>query len=339
VVTDGKAAYRVRTTVNPRLRGAGGFDKKELAIPLTFRPGPQEDRPLASIGLPVYNGEKYLDGALRSLLSQTYSNLELIICDNASTDSTREICLRFARSDSRIRYFRNDTNIGGNNNFNLTFKYAQGKYFLGAAHDDLIAADLIAKCVEVLERNPHVVVCCTDCLLIDELSIPQEVYHCVAGSSPAVFDRFVQLAGHHYCYEASGLMRRDAIERTGLLRNYSDSDRTFLVHLGLLGEFRRIAEPLYWKRRHAEMSTRMYPDEYERYVWFGEKYRDKLTPPHLLQLVHLLEAITYSPIPVSTKLRCYGHMGRWLIDRRGAFKHEMRTFWRRLIGATSLSLL
>jgi len=290
------------------------------------------NRPLVSIGLPVYNGEKYLDAALRSLLNQTYSNLELIICDNASTDATQEISLKYAVSDPRIRYYRNETNIGGANNHNLSFEYAEGKYFRWAAHDDLVAPDLIEKCVEFLEQNPDIVLCCTDCRLIDEVSIAQEVYYCVSGSSPDVFKRFVQLAGHHYCYEASGLMRRDAVEQTGLFRNYPDADRTFLVHLGLLGEFHRIAEPLFQKRRHPGMSTRVYPDEYDRYAWFGERYKYRLTPPRLVQLFHLLEIITRSPVPISIKLKCYAYMGKWLVHRRGSFAHEIPRFWRRLIG-------
>jgi glycosyltransferase involved in cell wall biosynthesis len=255
----------------------------------------------------------------------------LIICDNASADSTQEICLKYARSDPRIRYFRNETNIGGNNNHNLTFKHAKGKYFRWAAHDDLLAPDLIEKSVEVMERNPRIVLCCTDCVLIDELSVAEEVYHCVSGSTPDPFKRFVQLAGHgHYCYECSGLMRRDTAAKTGMFRNYPDADRTFLVHLGLLGEFHRIAEPLFQKRRHPGMSTRVYPDEYDRYAWFGERYKDRLTPPHLLQLFHLLQVITCSPVSISTKLKCYVYVGKWLVNRRGAVKHDVLGFWRRL---------
>jgi hypothetical protein len=186
--------------------------------------------------------------------------------------------------------------------------------------------------VEILERNPHIVLCCTDCVLIDEMSVPGAVYYCISGSTPDAFTRFVQLAGHHYCYEASGLMRRDMAEQTGLFRNYPDADRTFLVHLGLLGQFHRIAEPLFQKRHHSGMSTRVHPGEYDRYAWFGERYKNRLTPPHLLQLCHLLEIITYSPVSVSTKLKCYAYLGKWLVYRRGAVKRELLGFWRRLKG-------
>ena len=77
-----------------------------------------------SIGLAVYNGEKYLAEAIESLLAQTFRDFELIISDNASTDGTAEICERYAARDPRIRYSRNTTNIGGANNENLTFSMA-----------------------------------------------------------------------------------------------------------------------------------------------------------------------------------------------------------------------
>ena len=68
--------------------------------------------PRVCIGLPVYNGEATLEEALESLLAQTYANFEVIICDNASTDATREICERFVARDPRLRYERNSSNIG-----------------------------------------------------------------------------------------------------------------------------------------------------------------------------------------------------------------------------------
>ena len=78
-----------------------------------------DDRtPRVSIGLPVYNGEKYLEGSIQSILSQTYEDFELIICDNCSTDTTPQICERFAQQDARVRYHRNPENLGANGNFN-----------------------------------------------------------------------------------------------------------------------------------------------------------------------------------------------------------------------------
>ncbi len=88
-----------------------------------------EKAPKVSIGLAVYNGEKYLGQAIDSILAQTFTDFELIISDNASTDRTPEICKKYAAQDARIRYHRNPTNIGGANNENQTFRMSRGEYF------------------------------------------------------------------------------------------------------------------------------------------------------------------------------------------------------------------
>src|SRR5574341_1733201 len=124
--------------------------------------------PTVSIGLPVYNGERFLVEAINSLLAQTYTDFELIISDNASTDRTDEICMSFQASDARIRYYRQKTNIGGGNNANFTFKVAKGKYFCWAAHDDVYAPRFLEECVAVLDGAPEVVLSHTIVAEIDE---------------------------------------------------------------------------------------------------------------------------------------------------------------------------
>ena len=126
-----------------------------------------EKTPKVSIGLAVYNGENYLEQAINSILSQTFRDFELIISDNASTDRTKEICLKYAKQDPRICYHRNAVNIGGANNENLTFKMARGEYFRWAAHDDYCAPTLIEKCLEQLEKDPTVVLCHSKVIAID----------------------------------------------------------------------------------------------------------------------------------------------------------------------------
>ena len=95
--------------------------------------------PRVSLGFPVYNGERYLAAALDSLLGQTFRDLEVVICDNASTDRTAELCAAYAARDARVRYHRNPTNLGAAPNFNRTFELSRGEYFKWAAHDDVCA--------------------------------------------------------------------------------------------------------------------------------------------------------------------------------------------------------
>src|SRR5215207_1517689 len=111
------------------------------------------DLPRVSVGLPVYNGENYLAEAIDSVLAQTYQNFELIISDNASTDSTEEICRDYAARDRRIRYFREPQNRGAAWNFNHTFELARGEYFKWVAHDDVIGPQYLARTVDQLDRH------------------------------------------------------------------------------------------------------------------------------------------------------------------------------------------
>ena len=104
--------------------------------------------------MPVYNGERYLAEAIASICGQSYRDFELVICDNASTDGTAEICRRYAAADARVRYYRNETNIGAHPNFNRSFALTRGKYFKWAPHDDVLDRDFLKECVAALEADP-----------------------------------------------------------------------------------------------------------------------------------------------------------------------------------------
>lgn len=108
---------------------------------------------LVSIGVPVYNGEKYLRQALESLLSQSHSNIEVIISDNASTDATERICREVAAKDKRVSYIRQQSNNGPIGNFNFVLQQAQGEYFMWAAHDDFWDEGWLAALVPCIKGN------------------------------------------------------------------------------------------------------------------------------------------------------------------------------------------
>ena len=127
----------------------------------------QQSKPLVSIGLPVYNGENYLEETICSILGQTFPALELIICDNASTDSTGLICQKYAQQDPRVRYYRNRTNIGGGANYDLCFEKSQSRYFKWSAHDDLLDREYLSKTIAALEADPGAIRCVTGVREVD----------------------------------------------------------------------------------------------------------------------------------------------------------------------------
>ena len=105
------------------------------------------DAPHVSIGLPVYNGERYLSETIESILKQSYRNFELIISDNGSTDQTQRICKTYAAKDRRIRCVRHEINRGANWNFRYVFGLARGIYFRWSSADDLFSPDSLFCCV------------------------------------------------------------------------------------------------------------------------------------------------------------------------------------------------
>jgi glycosyltransferase involved in cell wall biosynthesis len=124
--------------------------------------------PSVSLGMPVYNAEKYLDAALDSVLGQTFGDLEIILSDNASSDGTRDLCQKFKRLDRRVRYFRNKINIGAGDNHRRVLDLARGKYFKWHSRDDLCAPTFLEKCVQVLDSDPGAVLCHSLTTLIDQ---------------------------------------------------------------------------------------------------------------------------------------------------------------------------
>jgi len=131
-----------------------------------------------SIGMPVYNAEKFLQNRLDSLLSQTFSDFELIISDDASTDLTSEICKEYISKDNRIQYIRQEKNIGMSANFHFVLNKANGEYFFWAAQDDITLPGFIEKNIEALDKNKNLI-CSVSKIkfigkIIDELAITKK---------------------------------------------------------------------------------------------------------------------------------------------------------------------
>src|SRR5262245_18445894 len=129
-------------------------------------------QPSISIGLPVYNGERYLSATLDCFLAQTFGDFELTICDNASTDRTGEIAQAYQARDDRIRYYRNERNVGAIPNFNRPFARSSAPLFKWIAHDDLYEAYYLESCVSLLGRHPDAVLAHSATRFIDDTGTP-----------------------------------------------------------------------------------------------------------------------------------------------------------------------
>lgn len=207
----------------------------------------QQRRPLVGIGLPVYNGEKYLRGCLDSLLAQDYGEIELTISDNASTDSTEAICREYAARDPRVRYHRAARNMGAVWNFRRAFELARGEYFAWAAFDDLREPAFVRRCVEALEADPRGVMCCAGVKLIDEggRAIGEDEFtHGVRPVGATAAERLSAIARATYWYDFYGLMRREALARTRLPQPVWGFDVLLVAEMCLLGPVVAVPEKL-----------------------------------------------------------------------------------------------
>jgi glycosyltransferase involved in cell wall biosynthesis len=299
---------------------------------LTQNRAPGES-PLVSIGLPVYNEERFLAQTLDSLLAQSHRNLELIICDNCSTDGTEEVCRRYAASDPRIRCHRNASNIGASRNFNLAFVLSRGEYFKWSAANDLCGGEYIERCIEVLDRRPDVVLCYPKTQLIDENNVSIEAY---ADRLNLQFDAPQRRLAHllrnlGMCNAIYGVLRSRVLRTMRLLGLYVNSDQAFLAQLALHGRFVEIPETLFF-RRAFELSAEKYPSPYDRMVVYEKHKAGNVSFPYCCLLADHLSAIHHAPIGATERLLCYAHMHIWmrrhgrdlLQDVKAAAKHFSR---------------
>jgi glycosyltransferase involved in cell wall biosynthesis len=293
---------------------------------LTLNTPVSRKTPKISIGLPVYNGEAYLSEAIDCLREQTYSDFEIIVCDNASSDNTERICKHYAGLDDRIRYQRNTRNIGAAGNFNLTFTLSRGEYFKWAAHDDLLGKDYLLRCLERLEQNPSVVLCHTAAQYIDEAGrhIPNPPAPVPDARSSLPNVRFAQLIDmRHWCLDIFGLIRRSSLEKTPLISDYIGSDRNTLASLTLMGQFDRVPERLFFTRDHRERSVRKIP-LHERNAWFNPEQKKRITFPHWRVFAEYIKTVQRAEIPSQEKLLCGRHLFLWLFRSRLRLRKDCR---------------
>lgn len=213
--------------------------------------------PRLSVGVPVYNGDAFLRQTLESILAQSFGDFELIISDNASTDGTEAIGREFAAKDPRVRYHRNETNLGLAKNYNGVFSMASGAYFKWASADDVCLPGYLERCVAVLDSDPEVVLVYPRTRFVDAsgkvLDIDDPGWNLMS-DLPQERLRYV-VSSAHWVNSILGLIRSEALARTRLLPSYPGGDYCVLGELSLMGKFFEVDAPLYQRRIHPGSSS------------------------------------------------------------------------------------
>jgi glycosyltransferase involved in cell wall biosynthesis len=282
-------------------------------------------RPRVSIGMPLYNREKYVGGAIESHLCQTYTDFELIITDNASTDGSEEICRAYASKDPRVLYFKNPENLGATGNYRRCWELSSGEYFRWTPSDDLVSSNLLELAVEVLDHDPSVFVAYPRTKLINAegkvIADFDEGLHLMDDRPSERWKgvhRNLRLGNLHY-----GLNRADRFRKTGLMRNYSGGDFPLIAEMSLYGKFYEIPDAYFYRRMHEEASSAL-KDGADIMAFYDPKKRENFFLYNWTHLGANIKSVFRAPIPWSEKLRIYGFQARCLVWGRREYIKEVR---------------
>jgi glycosyltransferase involved in cell wall biosynthesis len=272
-----------------------------------------EGIPTVSIGLPAYNGERYLRSAIESLLAQDFTDFELIISDNASTDGTEAICREYAARDARVRYSRLPENIGGVANHTRVCELARCEFFMWASCDDFWHPTYLSACVSVLRADPTVVVAYARNSLMDRDGKPlRDVSPGPPLDAGDPVERFRNLVDIYRAIEPFyGVIRRDVLRRVRPMCGHPGADRILFAELGLLGKLRQVPENLYVRRQHEMQSVNAYPSLRSRYRWVHARKKRVLIMPHFEYLLWFASAALRHAPGLGAKRRCLSFLVKW----------------------------
>jgi hypothetical protein len=196
-----------------------------------------------------------------------------------------------------------------------------GKYFKWTAHDDLHAPDYLEKCVEVLDRNPEVVLCHAKTCFIDENGRRIGTYEEKLNSgSPHPHERFRALIMNAKCFEIFGVIRSSALHQTPLQGSFGHADGVLLARLGLMGQFHEIQEYLFLNREHPDKSIHKYSTYRDYAVFYDPKNKGKILLPRWRIGYECVKSVLAVRLKPSERWRCLFQMVYWI-----------RVFWKSLL--------
>jgi glycosyltransferase involved in cell wall biosynthesis len=284
----------------------------------------QPRAPRVSVAVPVYNGEPFIGEALDSIAAQTFTDYEVIISDNASEDGTERICRAYAARDPRVRYVRNERNVGLARNFQQLVRLATGEYFKLANADDVSDPRLLSECVAVLDAHPEAVLCYGKTVLIDDHSLPLRPYHDGLDlREPRAAARFRAAAERTGLVNLlQGVIRTAALRRTGLFGPFTASDMVLVAELTLYGQFHELPEVLFYRRLHPAALSSVTSPEGLQGVWNPlRSRRERLLAWH--HYYASARAIVRAPIGATEKLALLAWLGRQAVTSRRQLMGEL----------------
>jgi glycosyltransferase involved in cell wall biosynthesis len=296
------------------------------------RPSTAEAAALVTVGMPVFNSERWIEDAIRALLAQTYRSFLLVISDNASTDATRANCERFAQEDERVQYHRNSRNVGLFKNYDRVFHLSSSKYFKWAAAGDICKPHLLERCVQVLEERPDVVLAYPRSGLFEErveLADPYDDRLNLQEERPS--ERLTNLLERIRLNNViNGVVRSDALRRTALNKPYVSSDINILAELALRGKFVEVPERLFFRRMSRATATAM-KSEAENREYMTQGAADVYELRHWRMELGYFAGAWRSRLPFGEKLAVYRLLLRRLRYGRSKLLADLVAWFRNKI--------
>ena len=266
--------------------------------------------PTVTIGMPVFNGARYLEAAVSSALEQDYPDLEVVIADNGSSDQTVEIARSFAERDPRVRVYQHSENLGAARNYNFVVDEARGRYFRWLAHDDLCGPGLVRQAVELLDSRPDCVLAFARTRYVDDEARTIRDEGPIRWNGSSRVSRLESLLADasdshlHRCGPVLGFIRTDVLRRTGRIAPHNSSDKTLLVELALHGDWAEISEHLQLRRLHEGNSLAVAKSDADIAAWFDPRHHGKYPMPRTRLFRSYLSAINRTSMPTSERLSC-----------------------------------
>lgn len=261
--------------------------------------------PRLTVGMPVWNVQSTIRESIESVLGQDWTDLELIVSDNASTDATPDILAEYERNDPRVRVVRHEVNRGGAANFSGLVPLARSPYFKWQSGDDVILPGYLSRCIEVLDQDPGVVLAYCRTVMVDDggrfwrnhddrLDLRQ----------PQTWRRLHDFARYRWlCNAQFGVVRTEVLRQTSLIAPKVSSDVTLLAELALRGRFHEVPDRLFQRRVAATSAGLGDLTGAEVARWFDPRARRAAVSPDMRVLWDTHVAIARAPLTPLEKLQ------------------------------------
>lgn len=280
--------------------------------------------PPISLGLPVYNGIRWLPDTVGSVLAQDMTDFELIISDNASTDGTEAWCRDLAARDSRVRYVRNVENVGVSKNFNRSFLLARAPLFKWVSCGDLLAPDALSAFKTVLDARPEVVLAySTTCLFentVEDGALARDPFDLDVPDPVVRFERYIRGVRLNNIFH--GLIRAAALRRTRLYRQFLSSDYNLFARLCLVGPAVQLPEAKLFRRMAPETASRFFTQDAAR-RYYDPSGRVDLSRPLWSSTSDYLAVPFSAGLSVSERLRLADQVFRMVWWKRRELVREL----------------